>query len=79
MKSNGSETTAQIEDITERIAALEETTATLEQQLNDHEDADQQQTAFTDPDLMHKVVHACMNSEAISEDEELQILQTLLG
>ncbi|MFC4988882.1 MarR family transcriptional regulator [Saliphagus infecundisoli] len=32
-----------------------------------------------DPDLVHKVAHACLQSEAISEDEELRILEGLLG
>ena len=33
---------------------------------------------FTDTELLHKVVHACMASERITEDEELRILETLL-
>jgi len=37
-----------------------------------------QSQPFQDPELVHKVVHACMNSEKISEDEELRILDSLL-
>lgn len=33
---------------------------------------------FDDPELVHKVVHACMDSENITEDEELRILKSLL-
>jgi transposase-like protein len=31
-----------------------------------------------DPELAHKIVHACIDSETVSEDEELQILKTIL-
>jgi len=33
---------------------------------------------FQDPELVHKVVHACMDSDKISEEEELRILDSLL-
>jgi transcriptional regulator with XRE-family HTH domain len=32
-----------------------------------------------DPELAHKVVHACLNSERITEDEELRLLKELMG
>ena len=35
-------------------------------------------TALSDPELLHKVVHACMRSDVISEDEELRIIRELL-
>lgn len=33
---------------------------------------------FGDPDLAHRIVHACMQSENISEDEELRIVQAAI-
>jgi len=71
------ETTPQPEETmttqnTEIDASLDERVASLEAQFEDR-------TVFDDPELVHKVVHACMNSDAISEEEELQILQQLLG
>lgn len=33
---------------------------------------------IADPDLAHKVVHACMSSDHISEDEELTIIQEVM-
>jgi surfactin synthase thioesterase subunit len=33
---------------------------------------------YPDADLVHKLVHACMVSERISEDEELRILEAVL-
>lgn len=33
---------------------------------------------FADPELAHKILHACLRSEQISEDEELRILRTAL-
>ena len=32
-----------------------------------------------DPELAHKVIHACMNSERVTEDEELRLLKELMG
>lgn len=34
--------------------------------------------ARADPELTHKIVHACLNADNISESEELQILKTIL-
>jgi hypothetical protein len=31
------------------------------------------------PDLAHRVVHACMESDRISEDEELELLAAFMG
>lgn len=36
-------------------------------------------SVFADPELVHKVVHACLEAETISKDEELRILQELLA
>lgn len=35
-------------------------------------------SAFEDPELIHKIIHASMKSETITEDEELQILKAIL-
>jgi hypothetical protein len=32
-----------------------------------------------DPELAHKVVHACLNSDRISEEEELRLLKQLMA
>lgn len=32
-----------------------------------------------DPELVHKVVHACMESDRVSEDEEIEVLSAFLG
>jgi len=36
-------------------------------------------TAGIDPELAHKVVHACLNSDRISEEEELRVLKQLMA
>ncbi|WP_424016454.1 winged helix-turn-helix transcriptional regulator [Halorientalis pallida] len=56
-----------LDDLRKRIAALEAA-----------RDDGGEAAAFDDPDLVHKVVHACLNAETISEDEELRILKALL-
>ena len=54
-----------VDRLTERLDELEATASNID-------------PAFEDPELVHKVVHACMNAETISEAEELRILQALL-
>ncbi|RXK47048.1 winged helix-turn-helix domain-containing protein [Halorientalis pallida] len=54
-------------DLEGRVAALEAA-----------RDGGSEGSAFDDPDLVHKVVHACMDAETISEAEELRILRALL-
>ncbi len=69
--------TAEIEDelarINERLAALE----AADEQESSSESAGTD-SAFADPALVHKVAHACLDSDAISEAEELRIFEELL-
>jgi len=55
----------------ERVAALEARIEALEAQLNGGE------TTEPDPELVHKVVHACMDAEYVSQEEELEILREI--
>ncbi len=60
-----------------RLEALTETIDRLDQRLEN--DTDRHHRPLEDPELVHKVVHACLSSEQITEKEELQILESLLG
>ncbi|MFD1633499.1 winged helix-turn-helix transcriptional regulator [Haloplanus ruber] len=60
--------TTKLDRLEERIAALEAS-----------DDPDDGASAFDDPELVHKVVHACLNADTVSEDEELRILAELLA
>lgn len=77
MSSNSSETETQlaqpelrqsIDELTSRVEAIE---TTLEE-LSVETDSTQ---TFDDPELVHKIVRACMESESVSEDEELEIIR----
>lgn len=63
-------------DLAHEIDELHQRIQGIEQNL---EKESRSQTAFDDPDLVHKVVHACMHSDQISEEEELRILKGLVG
>ena len=68
---------AQVSTLTDHVEQLEQQ---LQQQL-DHQEESQPtpaQIMFDDPELAHKVVHACMQSDQITEDEELRILKAML-
>ncbi|MGB9932674.1 winged helix-turn-helix transcriptional regulator [Haloarcula amylolytica] len=52
--------------------------AELEGQVETVTDGGGSPQPFQDPELVHKVVHACMDSDKISEEEELRILDSLL-
>lgn len=34
---------------------------------------------LTDPELGHKILHACLQSEFVSDEEELEIIKDLIG
>jgi hypothetical protein len=55
--------------------AVERLEARIDELESDSGSAD---CALGDPELVHKVVHACMESDAITEEEELRILRDLL-
>lgn len=59
-----------VEDLSAQLAELEGQVETVTDGGS--------QEPFQDPDLVHKVVHACMDSDKISEEEELRILDSLL-
>lgn len=58
-----------ITEIRKRVQRIEESL----------EERTQSRTVFEDPALVHKVVHACMDSDQISEEEELKVLRDLIG
>lgn len=62
------ELTEQVDDLIERVVALE---GRIEEQSAD-------EGALSEPDLVSKMVHACMESERVTEDEELRILRSVL-
>lgn len=63
-------------ELTERLEALTDRLSTVEDRLDARTDGATR--SFTDPELTHKIMHACMESETITEDEELRILRELL-
>lgn len=69
-------------DETDTMAEIETQLTRIEQRLTEIEANSAVSTGTNsvlgDPELVHKVVHACMESEAISESEALQILKDLL-
>ncbi|MFB1066370.1 MarR family transcriptional regulator [Natrinema sp. H-ect4] len=58
------------QELTEHIAELSARIETLEQQLT--------AGRSVDPELAHKVIHACFQSEKISDDEEVRVLEGIL-
>lgn len=66
-----------IDDLSDQVADLESEVAALKQRLEDRHS--ESTSALTDPELVHKITHACLNSDEISKDEELRILQDLLA
>ncbi len=69
------EMTAALGAVEERLTALE---ATVQEAADTGEQPPAESVALP-PELTHKVVHAAMESDQISEDEELQLLQALLS
>lgn len=63
---------ATLDQLIECITAVEQR---LEQSAGDSDSS----AGFDNPELIHKVAHASLRSDAITEDEELRILKVLLN
>ena len=66
------------EPLTRNLEEFSERLASLEEKVEDA-NATESDAPFDDPELLHKVVYACMNSERVSEDEEFKIIQELMN
>ncbi len=62
-------------ELSERLEAVTQRLESLERRLAD--DAASSGGVLSDPELAHKVVHACLTADHISEEEELQLLKEL--
>lgn len=65
------------EDVAARVETLATQVESVEQQLNDRSPTPH--AICANPDLVHKILHACLNSERITEDEELEIISAILN
>lgn len=63
-------------DIKRELEQLQQRVGDLE--VSRRSGASTGESVFADPELVHKVVHACLEAEAISKEEELRILKELL-
>jgi len=63
-------------ELEETLSEIEERLASIEAILQDGASGDE--SAFRDPDLVHKLVHALVESEDITKEEELRVLEDLL-
>lgn len=70
----------QAEAVSKNIEQLADRVASIESRL-DNEDMESSSgsTGFDDFELLRKVLHACLESDVISEEEELRIMQVLLS
>ncbi|WP_440771388.1 winged helix-turn-helix transcriptional regulator [Natronorubrum sp. DTA28] len=64
-----------VTELTEQLEAVTQRLESLERRLED--DSASESGALSDPELAHKVVHACLSAENISEDEELRLLKEM--
>jgi hypothetical protein len=76
-ESNATET-ADTAVPSEEIERLEDRIEQVEQRIADQPTASPEY-GRVEPALVHKVVHACLESEQISQNEELEIIQQLIG
>lgn len=61
-----------------RVDRLADRVAAVELEVDRLADVNGSRSVSADPGLTHKVLHACLTSDAITEEEELQILKSLL-
>lgn len=70
MSTKDSSSTATLDRLTDRVTVLEE-------RIED-DDQTEEKDYVMGPELVHKVMHACLQSDIITEDEELQLLEQFL-
>lgn len=60
---------------------LPELTTTVEQleAAMDKPDESEMEPVISDPELVHKIAHACLDADYVSEEEELRILRKFLA
>ena len=73
----GGDTSATDDGVEDRIAELAVQVEAIDERLDER--SNPADSIFTDPTLAHKVVHACMQSDSLTEEEELQVLHELLS
>lgn len=64
-------------DVSERVDELADEIESLGQQIDDQ--CVQSPYLFDHPELAHKVLHACFESEQITKEEELQIMEIVVN
>ena len=69
--SQNATTQEPLEELADRITALE-------RELETTADSSTERPFGGDTELLSKIIHACMESDTITEDEELQIIEQLL-
>ena len=63
----------------ERLEELARRIDAIERKFEGLETEKKTEAVAIDPELAHKVVHACMNCDRITEEEELRLLKELMG
>jgi len=63
----------------ERLEELARRIDAIERKFEGLETDKKTEAVAIDPELAHKVVHACMNCDRITEEEELRLLKELMG
>lgn len=73
---NGSDPEATTKDTLDQLDTIDERISKLEAAVDNH--TDPTSTLTIEPPLLQKTIHACIKSDTITEDEELEILRTLM-
>jgi hypothetical protein len=71
-------TTADVRNSEPMVEQLSARIEALERQLEDSDAGSDAETPLDDPQLAHRVMHACLKSDAITEPEELRIVKALI-
>jgi hypothetical protein len=66
-----SEYKSELVQLTDRVALIEE-------QLEDMSNSDRVPVDINSPEFMHKIIHACIESDRVSEEEEIVLLEALI-
>ena len=66
-----------LEELLDQLEAVSERLETAMEDPSPANAASEAEDSGADPQLAHKAIHACMNSQHISEEDELEIIRRL--
>jgi hypothetical protein len=78
LEQNDDTMATQNTNLQKEVSELGERIDSLEQKFEAATQVNQSELDLDDSELLHKIIHACLNSDSITKEEELKLLETII-